>query len=61
MHTSNQFNTPFIRKLNHILSVTCLFISGALIYLNYKLGLDRNDDRYFRLKKDLNGSSSEIL
>lgn len=54
-------NTPFLRKLNHILIVKFMLILGSRIPWCYQMGWERHHDRYLRLGENREGDSSKIF
>lgn len=54
-------NTPFLRKLNHILMVYFTIIQGSLVSISHQMGRKWHNDRYYRLDKDRKIDSSKIF
>lgn len=54
-------NTPFLRKLNHILMVKFTFTPGFWISGHHQMGWKWYHDRYFGLSQDRELDSSKIF
>lgn len=54
-------NTPFLRKLNHILMVNFTFIPGSRVSGHHQMGRERDHDRYLGLGKNRKVNPSKIF